>query len=493
MTMAINTVTLYISEINLRLMITRGKRIVKLADVPLDTPLSEIDTPEKETWLADKIKYLFKTNRISGRKIILGLSGLHCLTRPIALPELPKTMLDEAVNREAKRVLPVPVEQLYISWQTVETTPGRIQAFMVAIPRHIADTVIRVVHQAGLKPYMMDIKPLALARLAREPNAIILDVQQSEFDIIVMVNRIPQPIRTVPFSKEVMSLKERLVIVKDELERTVQFYNSNNADKKIQSGATLLISGELADETELYESLGQELGFKTVPLTSPLKCLKQLDPSHHLVNVGLALKEWTRDAGPLLPNFNTLPAPYQPKQISMNRLLAIPATAAAVGLIILLIMTVRDAAASIETARIQLDSNKVLLEKRQAQKKELSNSIASLERQVASVEAAQKSYAAALEKINNTSTKMNGDLSTTVDNIGANINIKDLSIAGTSLSVNGKASSEQEVIKYARDLMNTGRFAEITISGLTRIPDSSENDTTAMNYTLNLKLKDDNK
>ena len=82
----------------------------------------------------------------------------------------------------------------------------------------------------------MDIKPLALARLAREPNAIIVDVQPSEFDIIIMVNGIPQPIRTVPFSREALSLKERLVIVKDELERTVQFYNSNNAGNKNTAG-----------------------------------------------------------------------------------------------------------------------------------------------------------------------------------------------------------------------------------------------------------------
>jgi len=493
MTMAANTITLYVSDINIRLMITRGKRIIKLADMPLDTTLSEIDTPEKEARLAEKIKYLFKSNRISARKIILGLSGLHCLTRPIVLPELPKAMLEEAVTREARRVLPVPIEQLYISWQTVSVSSGKLQAFMVAIPRHVADTVIRIVHQAGFKPYMMDIKPLALARLAREPNAIIVDVQPSEFDIVIMVNGIPQPIRTVPFSREALSLKERLVIVKDELGRTVQFYNSNNPETKIPPGATLLISGELADETELYETLGQELGFKATPLTSPLKCLKQLDPSRHLVNVGLTLKELTREAGPLLPNFNTLPAPYQTKPLSLNRILAIPATAAAIGLIILLGMTVRDAAANLESAKIELDSNKVLLEKKQAQKKVLSNSIAAMEIKLAGTETARKNYAAALEKLTRTSTKMNDDLGTTVNNVVDDLDISNLGISKGAVSINGRASSEQEVIKYVRQLTNTGRFMEITIANLSRVSDTSENDTVAMDYSLSIKLKEDKK
>ncbi|HJX13449.1 MAG TPA: pilus assembly protein, partial [Dehalococcoidales bacterium] len=106
--MAKNTTTLYIDDTNIRLMVTRGKRITKLANVPLDTGLTEINTKEKEAELVEKIKQLFKTNRIGARKIIVGLSGLHCLTRPVVLPELPRAMLDEAVNREARRVLPVP-------------------------------------------------------------------------------------------------------------------------------------------------------------------------------------------------------------------------------------------------------------------------------------------------------------------------------------------------------------------------------------------------
>jgi len=473
----------------MRLMITRGRRITKLADMPLDTSLGEIDTPEKENQLVEKIKYFFQSNRIGPRKIILGLSGLQCLTRPFTLPELPKTMLEEAVTREARRVLPVPVEQLYLSWQIISTSEEKVQAFMVGIPRHVADMVIKIVSRAGFKPYIMDIKPLALARLSREANAIIVDVQPSEFDIIVLTNGIPQPIRTVPFPRETPSLKERLIIVKDELKRTVQFFNSTNTENKIQQGATLLVSGEIADETELYESLGQELSFKAVPLNSPLKCLKQLDPSHHLVNVGLTLKELVKDSGPLLPNFNTLPIPYQPKQVSMKRMMAIPATAVAIGLLVVLGMTVRDAAGNIESVRTELNTNKALLEKKTAQKKELTKNIAAMESKLAGLEASRKGYIAALNTITWAGVKMNDDLSTTVNNVVEDLDLSNLTINKNAISIMGTASSEQEVFAYVRKLTSTGRYEEITISSLVAVPDISENDTLSTNYNLNLKLK----
>ena len=42
---------------------------------------------------------------------------------------IPKEMLDEAVNREAERALPVPLKELYISWQSIPAPEGKTQVF----------------------------------------------------------------------------------------------------------------------------------------------------------------------------------------------------------------------------------------------------------------------------------------------------------------------------------------------------------------------------
>jgi type IV pilus assembly protein PilM len=491
--MAKNTTSLYINDTCIRLMVTRGKRITKLADVPLDTGLSEINTEEKEAELVARLKQLFKSNKISAKRIILGVSGLHCLTRPVSLPELPRAMLDEAIMREAARVLPVPLEQLYISWQTISASEGKIKAFMVAIPKQIADTLISVINKAGFKPYLMDIKPLALARLAREDTAIIVDVQLKEFDIVVMANRTPQPIRTVAFPEESLSLNEKIQIVKDELKRTIEFHNTNNQDALIHPNAPLLVSGELADEPELYELLAQELGYQVSPLTSPLKCLKQLDPSHHLVNVGLALKEFSREAGPLLPNFNTLPTPYLPKPISLNRIMAIPAAVTAVSLILLLAMTIQNAGESIESAQNQLSTNNFIIDKKQAQKKQMMEEIAVAEQQLAKYEKNREKFIAVLNSFNTHGEKINKDLKAILDNQIDEFVINTIAHSGSHLTVNGCADSEQEVLEYVRKIYSTGRFSEITITNLLRSEgeeeEAEEEEEDTMLYSLNIRLK----
>ncbi|GAG99320.1 unnamed protein product, partial [marine sediment metagenome] len=140
-------------DASIRLMVTHDNRIRKWADLPLEPGLVKNSVVIKEAEVAAKIKQLFKDRKVKVKKVIVGLSGLHCLSRPITLPQLPKEMLDEAVRREAKRVLPVPLEQLYISWQTIPAPEGKIHVFLVAVPCKTADALLKVLRQAGLKPY----------------------------------------------------------------------------------------------------------------------------------------------------------------------------------------------------------------------------------------------------------------------------------------------------------------------------------------------------
>ena len=471
--MASNTVSLYIDDTQVRVMVTRGRRITRLADMPMETSLAGIDSKEKENELARKIQHLFKINKIGRRKIILGVSGLHCLTRPIALPELPKAMLGEAVLREARRILPMPLEQLYLSWQVMSVAGGKTNIFVVALPRQMADMVIRVINQAGCKPYLMDIKPMALARLSPEPTAIILDVQPNEFDIVMMVNGVPQPVRTIAFSQEALSLPDKSVIIKEELKRTLEFVRSRVEEKQIIPDTTMYISGEFADHPELFEPMAAEFKLKTVKLVLPLKYAKTMEPGLFLVNAGLALKEMPKEGRTLQPNFNTLPAPYLPRRIALHKLMVLPATACAVGLLVLMTVAVQNAAADIRTLNSRLDTTNSLIKTKQNQKAAGVAALTSLEGQKTQAEADYNTYAAAFKQLMTAGGNVNTNLDASVDNIKAGLAVTSITIDNSQVSISGVADSEAEVFQYVRDLTATGRFREITINGIVRTETSS--------------------
>jgi len=470
-------VTLYIDDTVIRLLVIYGKRIRKLAELLLEPGLIEDGVVIKEAEVANKIKQFLKDQRVRSKKVIVGLSALLCLTRPIILPQLPKALLDEAVMREAKRLLPLALEQLYISWQTIPAPEGQTQVFLSAIRRKRADTLLKTLRQAGLNPYIMDIKPLALARLVKEATAVIVDVQPTEFDIVVMADGVPQPIRTVSFPSEALSQQEKLVKIKEDFERTIEFYNSNNPEKPLDSNVPIYVSGELADEPKLRLSLEGELGHPVLLLSSPLNCSRRLDPTRYMVNIGLALKEPSlrEKAGPLVANLNLLPIDYQPKPISWTRVAAIPGAVALIGLLVPMAMFVQSASADIALMHNQLDTTNQLLVQRQLLRQEIRNNIAELEKKIAETEASRDKFTLALSSLNKERSVINGDLDVTTKSVPGTINLTAIDYTDNGLTITGSSPSEAEVLSYATSLDASERFSEIIIASMMKTEDGGIN------------------
>jgi len=241
-----NVVTLYIDDTSLRLLVISNKGVKQWAELPLEPGMVTDGVITDEAKVATLIKDLLKTQKLSARRVIAGLSGRHCLSRLITLPRLPKPLLSEAVKREATRLIPVPIDQVYLSWQTFPAPGPEAQVFLIASPRNVADSLIRTLRQAGVEPYLMDFKPLALARVADKATAVIADVQATEIDIVVIVDRVPQLIRTIPLATESQSQINKIAVVEEELDRTIKFYNSSHKDNELSSDVPILVSGELA-------------------------------------------------------------------------------------------------------------------------------------------------------------------------------------------------------------------------------------------------------
>jgi Tfp pilus assembly protein PilN len=149
---------------------------------------------------------------------------------------------------------------------------------------------------------------------------------------------------------------------------------------------------------------------------------------------------------------------------------------------------IQNAAAKIEQDQLALDTAKHILAQRQAQKLQLNADIAALEQDIAGIESTRDMYVAALTDLSYKGELINGDLNATVDNVVTDLELYRINHSDDSLQLSGQAANEEEVMAYDRNLQDTGRFAEITISSLTRVTDS-DNATEYMSYSLAVKLE----
>lgn len=478
--MSKKVVTLYIDDTSIRLLVTDGKSIIERAHSPLETGLVEGGIVINEEEVAARIIQLLEDRQIRTKRVIVGLSGAHSLTLVLHLPQLADNLLAEAVMREAARVLPVPLEQLYLTWQTIPAAERRIRVFAVAIPRNAADALLKTFRRAGLTPYLMDIKPLALARMVNEPTAIIVDVQPTEYDIVIIGDGVPQPIRTIPIPpEERLSWHGKLPMITDDLARTIEFYDSKNPESPLVPSVPIYVSGELADEPEICQSLSDRLGRSVMRLSLPVSYPLGSYPSRYTVNLGLAIKRLSSrsSSASLVAGMDALPSAYQPKSFSFTRVLALTGAVVAVALIVSQITMVRINASGINTLNGNLETITRLIEQKQLQELE---AVQALSR----TKVSQDIFTTALQTLNNQRDEFNLGLEIVTSYLPNGVVLSSISHDGSELAIEVQSASEDAVLQYARNLRANGTFSEVSIVTMRRLFDEG------MTFRLALQMEE---
>jgi hypothetical protein len=469
------TVTLFIDDTSIRLTVVQGQKVKKWAELKLEPGLVKGSAVIKEPEVSAKIKQITQSQKVGSKKIILGFSGLHSLTRPATLPQLPKSMIPEAVAREARRVLPVPLDQVYLNWCKLPGQKDKIQVFMTAIPRKTADSLVRVVRGAGLEPSVMAIKPLVLTKTLKEKAAILVDVQPAEFDIVIVTDGVPQPIRTLTFPEEEISWEQKLEMIISDIDRTIKFFDTNNPEKPMPESVPIYISGDLQGKPELCKVLSEKLGHPFKILTPILKGLDQIDTMRYMVNLAMATKssKSALDITFSIADMNLLPAPYQPKPMSLTKAIGIPGAIAVAGLVIPMVLMIQSASSSISAKQTELDITSQTINQRTVQKLELSKSVTELENKVSAIRKDNDNLTSVLDSIITRQEYVRGDLRLVLGSLTPSVTLKSISESDETVTLTGTAPNKQDIytyaqaiLQYARTLDLSDRYAQTIVSSL---------------------------
>jgi type IV pilus assembly protein PilM len=472
-------VTLYIDDTSLRLLVCQGQTIKKSAIMTLEPGLIKGSVVLNEEEVVTKIKQLLQSQEVKSKKVILGFSGLHSLTRPATLPQLPKAMLPEAVVREARRVLPVPLDQLYLSWKIIPGPRGKTQIYIAATPRKTVDSLIKVVQNAGLEVSRLSIKPLALTKLMPSNTSILVDLQSNEFDIVIMVEGIAQPIRTISLPNEESTFEQKLNMIISELDRTIKFFDTNNPENTLDPKVPIYISGDLADKPNVQSSLSQKINHPVVLLTPGFKGTEQVEIQSYCVNTALAAKIALpgREATFPLADMNLLPILYQPKPISLVKILGIPGAIAIVALVIPMILMIQNVSQNIVSTQIQLDDTNKNIGTQTIQKNNLKKQVTELENQLNDIQTNNTKYQGVVDYLDSQHEQIKGDLIITLGKVNPEITLISITLSEGTLIVQGSAPNNEDVytyaqniLQYARELDSSQRYSETTISSISVLP-----------------------
>jgi type IV pilus assembly protein PilM len=165
--------------------------------------------------VTDAIQRLWRDGGFKSKRVVVGIAGLRAITRELDMPVLPDNELDDAVKFQADEIVPFPMERTAISSKviaryTASDGSPTLRVLVAAAHRDLIDSVVSIVHAAGLEPVGIDLNTAALVRalcdpgLSEAPEAIV-SVGAGLTLVVVHQGGVLQFVRTIDLGGETMT------------------------------------------------------------------------------------------------------------------------------------------------------------------------------------------------------------------------------------------------------------------------------------------------
>lgn len=463
--------SLYISDTNIKITVVHGDEMEQWVTAELEPNLVVNGVIMDPDSVAAKLKDLFNDHAIKKDNLIVGLSGIHGITRIIDLPNVPLNVLDEAIYHEAERELPVTMDTIYLSWQVIKETYQDMTIFLIAYARNTIDPLMDTMQKAGIRPAFLELAPLALSRNINNPTSIVFDVRSTEMDIVVLIDNLPILSRSIPIAFD-NSNDENESIILDELERTIAFYSSMNSTDNLK----IFGFGDIDPQT--YESLSSSLNHPINSSPLPLYYPPEFSPNTHSVNLGLAMGE----IKPLDVSYsrrvrvNLLPEILREKKLRPE-VLAVTGIILAVGILVICFFQLQSASAKTESSREQLASAEQTLIQLEAKKLIEQQEADTLTKRAETLASEWEKYNGSIAVLETNQDIINDDLKLVLVTLPPGISLSSIQ-EGSDFRIQGKAYSKQQILEYTHNLEQTKQFSEIILSIQDKDESTDVEDTT---------------
>ena len=142
---------------------------------------------------AEMLKSLLAKSNVTTNRVMASLPNSAVFTSVIEMPKIPESELKTAIEFEAKKYVPLPLEEVALSWSILEdkhphvgkdtnlghlkpTNDSKNRVLLTAVPSAVIDNYLRVFQLAGLEPIALEIEALSLIRslVGEDTNTILV-------------------------------------------------------------------------------------------------------------------------------------------------------------------------------------------------------------------------------------------------------------------------------------------------------------------------------
>jgi len=253
-------------------------QLLSLGEVKTPVSLNSSAEDDKKT-ITKAISKLTKEAKIKTKNVILSLPENKVYSQVIDIPYLNKKEIEPAINFEAEKYIPVPLQEVELEYLILtpvnkKQPPQRVKILLVAARKDAIDYIFSLSQMANLKPIALETEILSLARLVKfvyHHNCIILDLGHSSSDIALLVDQQINLVRSIDTGGEALTraLSQKLDMEFDQAEEYKKTYGFQ---QQVLEGTVArglepilnIIINELKKVVEIFQQQNQQGELKTI-------------------------------------------------------------------------------------------------------------------------------------------------------------------------------------------------------------------------------------
>ena len=324
------------------------------------------------------------------------------------------------------------------------------EVLVQGVPASLVDTQLAALHSAGINPNVLETKTVALTRVVDRQQAMIVNVEPTSTDVVVVVNGIPRIMRTVAQPRD-FTPEERAGQVAQIVQQTVNYYLDHHIGVWVVEQTPLFLVGSLADHPVMVETVRSRIEYPLEPFEPSIEHPPHLPTAQYAVAIGLAL-EWLQDSNSATSE-NGVHAGAQPLHLNLipqsipwwrptpARLMFAVGVLVGAAFALMLMGAAADSSATAASLRSELNQ---------------------LDDRVKILLVGQRERTAQAEEVNNFNTLVarRGSLTQTFrllqDLAPPGVEIRSFQLSGTSITVSGEAAGPLEAIALVTNLRESG-------------------------------------
>ena len=215
--------------------------------------------------LASLLDILFEKSGIRTRQAVISLSAGDTFSTIIDLPSMSENELNQAIPYEARKYVPVPIEDVALDWSVVGefasaeapeqpmAVAKTTQILLVAVPQDVIKKIVQIAKKTNLEVLAVEQESFSIIRALignDQGGYLIIDIGESSIDLIIMDQGAIRIIHTLEKSKP-----EDLGL---EASKIIDLYQ-NRYQKKITK---VILTGGGITQPQWQEALIRQLGIE---------------------------------------------------------------------------------------------------------------------------------------------------------------------------------------------------------------------------------------